>query len=61
MLKYTNTFVTPPNFDFSRDSIMAFITPTIREQVHRIYKTRIFLADNLSPIATSTLLALQNP
>jgi cell division protein FtsI/penicillin-binding protein 2 len=61
MLKYTNTFITPPKFDFSRDSIMSFITPTVREQVHRIYKTRIFLADNLSALATSTLTALQNP
>ncbi len=61
MLKYTNTYITPPNFDFSRESIIAFITPTVREQVRRIYKTRIFLAENLSSVAVSTLTALQNP
>lgn len=40
---------------------MAFITPTIREQVRRIYKTRIFLADSLSSVAVATLTTLQNP
>lgn len=61
MLKYTNTYITPPNFDFSRESITAFIAPTVREQTRRIYKTRIFLAENLSAPAVATLQALQNP
>jgi cell division protein FtsI/penicillin-binding protein 2 len=61
ILKYTNTYTTPPNFDFSRDSVIAFIAPTVREQTRRVYKTRIFLAKNLSSQSVVELSALQNP
>ncbi len=61
MLKYTNTYIVPDKFDFSRDSVMAFIAPTVREQTHRIYKTRIFLAENVSDEALAVLSSIQNP
>lgn len=61
IIKYTNTFITPLNFDFSRESIMSFIAPTVREQAHRIYKNRIFLAADVSSTVINTLLLLQNP
>jgi cell division protein FtsI/penicillin-binding protein 2 len=56
MLKYTNNFIVPATFDFSRDAVKTFIAPTVREQTRRIYKTRIFLADNLAATTTATLL-----
>jgi hypothetical protein len=61
VLKYTNTFIVPDNFAFTRDQITGFLMPTIREQARRLHKTRIFLADNVSSVDTNTLLALQNP
>lgn len=61
MLKYANTYIVPEKFDFSRESVMAFIAPTVREQTHRIYKTRIFLAQNVSTEALSLVASLQNP
>lgn len=61
MLKYTNTYIVPDKFDFSRESVMAFIAPTVREQTHRIYKTRIFLAENVSTDALNILSSIQNP
>lgn len=61
MLKYTNTYITPPNFDFTRESIIAFIAPTVKEQTRRIYKTRIFLSQGLSSETISALVGLQNP
>ena len=60
-LKYTNTFVVPDNFNFTRDQIISFLMPTVREQARRLHKTRIFLADNVSSIDSNRLLALQNP
>jgi trimethylamine:corrinoid methyltransferase-like protein len=61
VLKYTNTFVVPENFNFTREQIMGFLLPTIREQARRLHKTRIFIADNVSSIAANSILALQNP
>lgn len=61
VLKYTNTFVVPDNFNFTREQITGFLMPTIREQARRIHRTRIFLADNVSSVATNSLIALQNP
>lgn len=61
VLKYTNTFTVPENFNFTREQIVGFLMPTVREQARRIHKTRIFLADNVSSVATNSLLALQNP
>lgn len=61
ILKYTNTYTVPEKFDFSRESILRFLLPTTREQVHRVYKTRIFLADNVSTEAINAISALQNP
>lgn len=61
MLKYANTYIVPDKFDFSRDSVMSFIAPTVREQTHRVYKTRIFLAENVSAEALAVLTSIQNP
>jgi stage V sporulation protein D (sporulation-specific penicillin-binding protein) len=61
VLKYTNTFVVPENFNFSREQIIGFLTPTVREQARRMYKTRIFLAEWLNSTAINNLLALWNP
>jgi cell division protein FtsI/penicillin-binding protein 2 len=61
VLKYTNTFIVPENFNFTREQVIGFLMPTIREQARRIHKTRIFLADNVGSVATNSLLALQNP
>ena len=61
VLKYTNTFIVPENFNFSREQIVGFILPTVHEQAHRLYKTRIFLAEGVSSTTLNSLLALQNP
>jgi len=61
VLKYTNTFLVPENFDFTREQVVGFLMPTIREQARRVHKTRIFLAENVSSVAVNSLLALQNP
>lgn len=60
-MKYTNTFTMPENFIFSKESILAFIAPTVREQSHRLYKTRIGLASGISAQDMDRLSALQNP
>ncbi len=44
IMKYTNTYTMPENFTFSKESILAFISPVVHEQSHRVYKTRISLA-----------------
>lgn len=44
IMKYTNTFEMPENFVLSKESILAFIAPIVREQSHRVHKTRITLA-----------------
>lgn len=61
VLKYTNVYTVPPDFAFSREAIQNFITPTIREQTRRVYKTRIFLADDLTAQSIAVLQSLQNP
>jgi len=61
IMKYTNTFTMPENFIFSKESILAFIAPTVREQSHRLYKTRIGLASGISAQDMDRLSALQNP
>lgn len=61
VLKYTNTFVVPENFNFTREQIIGFLLPTVREQARRLHKTRIFLADGVSSVAINSILALQNP
>lgn len=61
VLKYTNTFIVPENFNFSREQIIGFLTPTVREQARRLYKTRIFLAEGVNSNTINTLLALGNP
>ena len=61
ILKYTNTFAAPEKFNFTRDNIVSFLTPTIHEQTHRINKTRIFLADNVSSAVINTLQSIGNP
>lgn len=61
VLKYTNTFIVPENFNFSREQIIGFLTPTIREQARRLYKTRIFLAKDINSNTINTLLSLGNP
>ena len=61
VLKYTNTYIVPESFNFTREQVMGFLLPTIREQARRYYKTRIFLADNVSSTETHALLSLQNP
>ncbi len=61
VLKYTNTFIVPENFNFTREQVIGFLMPTIREQARRVHKTRIFLADNIGSVAANSLLALQNP
>jgi|GEM_PF-1005421 len=60
-MKYTNTYTMPVDFIFSKESILAFIAPVIREQSHRINKTRISLASSVSAQDINRLLALQNP
>lgn len=61
VLKYTNTFIVPENFNFSREQIMGFLAPTVREQAHRLYKTRIFLAEGVNSTTLNSILALGNP
>lgn len=61
VLKYTNTFIVPENFNFSREQIIGFLTPTVREQARRLYKTRIFLAEGVNSNTINTLLSLGNP
>lgn len=61
IMKYTNMFTMPENFIFSKESILAFIAPTVREQAHRIHKTRIALASGISAQDMDKLIALQNP
>jgi len=61
VLKYTNTFIVPENFNFSREQIIGFLTPTIREQSRRLYKTRIFLAEGVDSTTLNSVLALGNP
>jgi len=61
VMKYTNIFTMPENFTFSKESILSFIAPVIREQSHRMYKTRIALASGVSAQDIDKLAALQNP
>lgn len=61
VLKYTNTFIPPESFQFTKEYITAFIAPTVKEQSHRTYKTRILLADMQTPQTLNTIIALQNP
>lgn len=61
IMKYTNTFTMPEDFTFSKESILAFIAPVVREQSHRVYKTRISIASGVSAQDMDKLLALQNP
>lgn len=61
VLKYTNTFIVPENFNFSREQIIGFLTPTVREQARRLHKTRIFLAEGVNSNTLNTILALGNP
>lgn len=61
VMKYTNTFVVPENFNFSQEQITGFLMPTIHEQARRVHKTRIFLAEGVSSTTLNTLLALGNP
>lgn len=61
VLKYTNTFIVPENFNFSREQIIGFLMPTVREQARRLYKTRIFLAEGVNSNTINTLLGLGNP
>ncbi len=61
VLKYTNTFIVPENFNFSREQIIGFLTPTVREQARRLHKTRIFLAEGVNSNTLNTILALWNP
>ncbi len=61
IMKYTNTYTMPPDFIFSKESILSFIAPVVREQSHRMYKTRISLASWVSVQDLDKLLALQNP
>ena len=49
------------NFSFEKESIIEFLLPTIQEQVHRKYKTRIFLAGDVGPDAVAALASLENP
>lgn len=44
VMKYTNTFTVPSDFNFSREQITGFLKPTLHEQTRRVYKTRILLA-----------------
>jgi len=60
-MKYTNIFTMTENFTFSKESILSFIAPVIREQSHRMYKTRIALASSVSAQDIDKLAALQNP
>lgn len=61
IMKYTNTFTMPENFIFSKESILAFIAPTVHEQSHRLHKTRIALASGVSAQDMDKLSALLNP
>lgn len=61
IMKFTNTFVTPDNFSFTKEKILAFIAPTVHEMTNRVHKTRILLVDNLSPQELNTVLGLGNP
>jgi hypothetical protein len=61
IMKYTNIFTMPENFIFSKESILAFITPTVHEQTHRVNKTRIALASSVSAQDMDKITALQNP
>lgn len=61
VLKYTGTYIVPESFNFSREQVVGFLLPTIREQARRVHKTRIFLADNVDSVATNRISALQNP
>jgi cell division protein FtsI/penicillin-binding protein 2 len=61
VLKFTNNYTLPENFSFSKDVIIDFLTPTVREQVNRVYKTRILFATNLSGEVINALLAIGNP
>jgi cell division protein FtsI/penicillin-binding protein 2 len=60
IMKYTNVFVTPDNFSFTKEQILAFIAPTVHEQTNRIHKTRILLADHLSAQELNTIIGLGN-
>lgn len=44
IMKYTSTYTMLDNFVFSKESILSFIAPVVREQSHRVFKTRISLA-----------------
>ncbi len=61
VMKYTNTFVVPENFNFSQEQITGFLMPTIHEQARRVHKTRIFLAEGVNSTTLNSLLALGNP
>ena len=61
VMKYTNTFVPPETFLFTREFITNFIAPTVKEQSHRVYKSRILLVDQQTPQVINAVLALQNP
>lgn len=61
VMKYTNTFVPPENFIFTKEFITNFIAPIVKEQSHRVYKTRILLADMQNPQTLNAVIALQNP
>lgn len=61
VLKYTDTFVVPDNFNLSREQVIGFLKPTVHEQVRRLHKTRIFLASDVDSTTLNSILALQNP
>lgn len=61
VLKYTNTYIIPENFSFTREAIVAFLRPTINEQVNRKYKTRILLSKNVSTEAQNIILSWAFP
>ena len=61
VMKYTSNYALPENFDFSRDRVIDFITPTLHEQTHRIYKTRILLASHITQSEADILMATINP
>ncbi len=61
ILKYTNVYTTPENFNFTRESIEAFLRPTVHEQVNRRFKTRILLAQGLSTPVINSVLSFNYP